>query len=108
LVPAALPASAVVLAVAKVNLPAVALFDFDKAELKAAGLIKLDRLLIDHKGAPLDIVIAVEQTASVRNDANNQALSVARVKTVKAYLVSKGADVKRVRALDTRVRRPTD
>jgi outer membrane protein OmpA-like peptidoglycan-associated protein len=90
----------VVLAVAKVNLPAVALFDFDKAELKAAGLIKLDRLLIDHKGAQLDIVIALEQTALVRNDANNQALSLARAKTVKAYLVSKGADVKRMRAVD--------
>lgn len=97
-----------VLAVAKVNLPADALFDFDKAELKAAGLIKLDRLLTDHKGAPLDIVIAVEQTASVRNDTYSQALSLARVKTVKAYLISKGVDVKRVRALDTRVRHPTD
>ena len=100
LLPAALPASALVLAAAKVNLPAVALFDFGKAELKAAGLIKLDRLLIDHRGAPLDVVIAVGQTATVRNDAYNQALSLARAKAVKAYLVSKGADVKRVRAVD--------
>jgi adhesin transport system outer membrane protein len=94
------PASDAALAPAKVSLLAVALFDFDESELKTAGLNRLDRLLADHKGAPLDMVIAVGQSDSVGNVAPDIALSLARAKTVKAYLVSQGADVKRVRAVD--------
>jgi len=94
------PALDLVLAPAKVSLAAVALFEFDKSELMTAGLDRLDRLLLEHKGAALDMVIAVGHSNAVGNEALNNALSLARAKTVRAYLVSKGVDVKRVRAVD--------
>lgn len=94
------PVAELVLLPTKVSLPAVVLFDFDKSELNAAGLSKLDRVLDDLKGARLDVVIAVEYSNSANNEAFNSALSLARAKTVKAYLISKGVDVIRVRAVD--------
>ena len=83
----------------KVSLAADALFDFDKFELKAAGQSKLDSLLENIKGGQLDVVIAVGHTDSVGSEAYNNRLSLARAESVKAYLVSKGVDVKRVRAV---------
>ncbi len=100
-VPAAATASAPapVPAPIKVVLAADALFDFDKSELKAAGLSKLDSLLEGIKGAQLDMVIAVGHTDSLGSEAYNNRLSLARAESVKTYLVSKGVDVKRVRAV---------
>lgn len=83
----------------KVSLSADALFDFDKSEVKSAGLAKLDRMLEDIKGAELDMMIIVGHTDSVGTEAYNHRLSLARAESVKAYLVSKGVDVKRVRAI---------
>ncbi len=96
---APVPAPAPARAPTKVSLSADALFDFDKSELKAAGLSKLDSLLENIKGAQLDVVIAVGHTDSVGSEAYNNRLSLARAESVKAYLVSKGVDVKRVRAV---------
>lgn len=83
----------------KVSLSADALFDFDKSELKAAGQGKLDALLEQLKGVQLDVVIAVGHTDSVGSEDYNNRLSQARAEAVKAYLVAKGVDVKRVRAV---------
>ena len=86
-------------AAAKVSLSADALFDFDKSVLKPGGVARLDELVAKIKGTQLDVVIATGHTDSVGADAYNQRLSVARAEAVKAYLVSQGVDVKRVRAI---------
>lgn len=92
-VPAPAPAST------KISLSADALFDFDKSELNPAGLGKLDSLLAQLKGVQLDMVIAVGHTDSVGSEDYNNRLSLARAESVKTYLVNKGVDVKRVRAV---------
>lgn len=83
----------------KVSLSADALFDFGKSTLKADGMASLDNLLARIKNVQLDVVIAVGHTDSVGSEAYNNRLSLARAESVKAYLVSKGVDVKRVRAV---------
>ena len=90
------PAAAVV--PAKVSLSADALFDFDKSNLKPEGQARLDDLLNRIKGVQIEVVIAVGHTDSIGTDAYNQRLSLARAESVKAYLVSKGIDAKRIRA----------
>ena len=60
---------------------------------------RLDSLVEDIKGSQLDMVIAVGHTDSVGSEAYNNRLSLARAESVKAYLVSKGVDIKRVRAV---------
>lgn len=95
---ATVPAAAAA-AATKVSLSADALFDFDKSVLKVGGAARLDELVAQIKGMQLDVVIATGHTDSVGSDAYNQRLSVARAEAVKAYLVSHGVDVKRVRAV---------
>lgn len=91
--PAVAPAPAVA---TKVTYAADAFFDFDKAVLKPAGKAKLDDLIAKVKGVNLEVIIAVGHTDSVGSDAYNQKLSIRRSEAVKAYLVSKGIDKKRV------------
>ena len=97
--PAVAPAPAPTPAPTKVSLAADTLFDFGKAELKADGIGKLDSLIARLKGVALDVVIAVGHTDSVGSEDYNNRLSLARAESVKTYLVSKGVDVKRVRAV---------
>nr|WP_137892497.1 TolC family outer membrane protein [Ramlibacter sp. 2FC] len=82
---------------AKISLSADQLFDFDKATIKAGGTGKLDALVDRLKGVNIEVVIAVGHTDSVGTDAYNQRLSLARAESVKAYLVGKGVDAKRIR-----------
>lgn len=91
------PAAAV--APTKISLAADTLFDFGKSALKADGLAGIDKLLASIKGVQLDVVIAVGHTDSAGSDEYNNRLSLARAEAVKAYMVEKGMDVKRVRAV---------
>ena len=96
--PAAAVAAAAVAApaVTKVSFVAEALFDFDKSVLKPAGKAKLNELANKIKTISLEVVIAVGHTDYIGTVAYNQKLSVARSEAVKAYLVSKGVDPKRI------------
>lgn len=80
----------------KVTFAADALFDFDKAVLKPEGKAKIDDLASKLQGINLEVVIATGHTDSVGTDAYNQKLSERRAAAVKAYMVSKGIDEKRI------------
>lgn len=80
----------------KVAFAADAFFDFDKAVLKPAGMASLDKLVKDTGAVDLEVIIATGHTDSIGSDAYNQKLSVRRAEAVKAYLVKKGIDSKKV------------
>ncbi len=80
----------------KIAYAADAFFDFDKAVLKPAGMASLDKLVGDIQGIDLEVIIATGHTDSIGSDAYNQKLSVRRAESVKAYLVKKGVDPKKV------------
>ena len=82
---------------ARTTFAADALFDFAKSDLKPEGKTGLDALITKIKGVNLDVAIAVGHTDSVGSDAYNQALSLARAESVKAYLVSQGIPAARIK-----------
>jgi OOP family OmpA-OmpF porin len=90
------PAAAPKPAAQKVTLAADALFDFNKADLRAEGKAKLDKLAADIKGIKLEVILAVGHADRFGDDAYNQKLSEKRAAAVKTYLVSKGIDANRV------------
>jgi len=81
---------------AKITLSADALFDFDKAVLRAEGKSKLDELVTKAKAINLEVIIAVGHADRIGKDAYNQKLSERRAAAVKEYLVSKGIEANRV------------
>ncbi len=81
---------------AKITLSSDALFDFDKAVLRAEGKAKLDELLTKVQGIKLEVIIAVGHADRFGSDAYNQKLSDKRAAAVKSYLVSKGVEANRV------------
>lgn len=80
----------------KVKLAADALFDFNKAVLRAEGKAKLDDAAAKAKSINLEVIIAVGHTDRIGSDAYNQKLSEKRAAAVKAYLVSKGIEANRI------------
>ena len=73
-----------------------ALFDFNKATLRPAGMAKLDEVVAMSKQIKLEVIIAVGHTDRFGSDAYNQKLSERRAASVKSYLVSKGVEANRV------------
>ena len=92
----AAPAAAPKPAAQKVTLAADALFDFNKADLRAEGKAKLDKLAGDIKNIKLEVIIAVGHADRIGTDAYNLKLSEKRAEAVKAYLVGKGIEPNRV------------
>ncbi len=80
----------------KATFSAQTLFDFDKSELKPAGKEALDKLMAQQQGIDLEVMIVVGHTDAIGTDAYNQALSLRRAASVKAYLTGKGAPDQKV------------
>jgi OOP family OmpA-OmpF porin len=80
----------------KVSLDANVLFDSDKSALRPAGRDKLDQFVSDIRGLEARSVFAVGYADRMGTGSSNQILSEDRVKTVKAYLVSKGVAADRI------------
>ena len=93
---AAAPRAAVAPVTEKVTLQADALFDFDKAIIRADASTKLDSLVGRLKGINLEVIIAIGHTDRIGSKAYNQKLSMRRAEAVKAYMVSKGIPANRV------------
>ena len=81
---------------AKVSLSADTLFDFDKSVLKPEGRAKLDGLVDKLRSVNVEVIIAVGHTDSIGTDAYNMKLGQRRAEAVKAYLITKGIDSKRI------------
>jgi OmpA-OmpF porin, OOP family len=81
---------------AKITMAADALFDFNKATLRAEGIAKLDDLVAKVKDIKLEVIIAVGHADRLGSDAYNQKLSEKRAAAVKDYLVGKGVEANRV------------
>jgi OOP family OmpA-OmpF porin len=80
----------------KVTFAADALFDFDKAVLRADGKAKLDDLVSKLAGVSLEVIIGVGYTDRIGSEKYNLGLSQRRAQAVKDYLVSKGIEPNRV------------
>lgn len=80
----------------KVSFSAEALFDFDKAIVKADGKAALDGLLAKLQGMNTEVMVTVGHTDAVGTDVYNQKLSQRRAEAVKAYLVTGGIASARV------------
>lgn len=94
--PAPAPAPAPKPAAEKIKLSADALFDFDKAVLRAEGRAKLDELASKAGQVKLEVILAVGHTDRLGSEGYNQRLSEKRAAAVKQYLVGKGIEANRV------------
>ncbi len=74
----------------KFTYSADALFDFDKATLKAAGKTKLDELANALRDQSYNGIHITGYTDRIGSDAYNQGLSVRRAEAVEHYLTDKG------------------
>jgi OmpA-OmpF porin, OOP family len=111
--PAPRPAPVVVAAAApapvyeKVVFDANILFDSDKSALRPLGRTKLDDFVRNISGLESQSMMAVGYADRTGTMTSNQTLSEARVRTVKAYLVSKGVASDRIQTAAFGETRPT-
>lgn len=82
----------------KVTFSADALFDFDSAQLKPAGIQALDEFAKGIEGVQYDLITATGHADRIGNSDYNKRLSVRRAESVKNHLVSKGIDASRIYA----------
>ncbi len=80
----------------KITLSADALFDFNKATLRAEGKAKLNDVAARSSSLTLEVVIVVGHADRIGGAAYNQKLSEKRAAAIKDYLVSKGIPANRV------------
>ena len=80
----------------KITVAADALFDFDKAVLRAEGKAKLDELVAKAGQIKLEVILAVGHTDRLGSAGYNQKLSERRANAVKEYLVAKGIEANRI------------
>ncbi len=80
----------------KITVAADALFDFDKAILRAEGKAKLDELVAKAGQIKLEVILAVGHTDRLGSAGYNQKLSERRANAVKEYLVAKGIEANRI------------
>lgn len=94
--PAAAAPAAATTAPDKITFSADALFDFDKAVLKPAGVQSLNEFVQGIGGLQYDLIIAVGYADRIGSEEYNKNLSVRRAEAVKAHLVSRGIDPSRI------------
>jgi len=82
----------------KLTFEAEALFDFDKAQLKAQGKNQLDGLLTKLKSLNWTAMTVLGHTDSTGPAAYNQGLSERRANSVKSYLVGQGLPAAAIQA----------
>lgn len=90
------PAATSTSAPEKITFSADALFDFNSAKLKPAGIQALNEFLNGLKGVKYDLIIAVGYADRIGSDDYNKKLSLRRAESVKAHMVSKGIDANRI------------
>ncbi len=98
--PAPIPAPVAQITTEKFTFASDAMFDFDKAILKAEGKSNLDKLIADLKdpNMKLEIIVVIGRTDSFGSDSYNNKLSLARAKAVRNYIISGGIDASKVSA----------
>ncbi len=74
----------------QITLAADALFDFNKADLKPEGIAKLNALVTQLQGLPMEKIVMTGHTDNKGSIEYNLDLSLARARTVSLYLISKG------------------
>ena len=75
-----------------ISLAADANFDFDKSDLKPAGMASLDKLVTDMQQVNVSSIDIVGHTDSIGTEAYNQGLSERRSASAANYLVQKGVN----------------
>ncbi len=80
----------------KITFSADALFDFDSAKLKPAGVQSLNEFVGGISDLKYDLIIAVGYADRIGSDEYNRNLSLRRAEAVKAHLVSRGISPDRV------------
>jgi OOP family OmpA-OmpF porin len=76
---------------------ATVLFDYDRSVVRPGEATKLDELAAKLKGRAFERLDAVGHADRIGGDPYNLALSKRRAGAVRAYLVGKGVDAKRIR-----------
>lgn len=82
----------------KVSFSGDALFAFDKSDLKPEGVVMLDKLVSELKGARYDVIEVTGHTDRLGSSQYNQKLSERRANTVKNYLVAQSVTASRIDA----------
>lgn len=86
-------------ALEKVSITADALFDFNKADLKADGKKAFDGVIAKLKADPsIELVLITGHTDRLGSDKYNQKLSERRAQAVANYFAAQGVDKKRIKA----------